>query len=407
MTVEEYFRKGAFERLLLLCRDKYRSLSHIGGSVVLKNASDEECNAVGGLLGKVFEEADIKVSLKELDQALLGSRFHIGLEALLKIYFQEALITRKAEMTVEKNSQEKFFQNIREKYTGSAAAAWLQYMQTKNNVLIKRYHEDQELLSRDIDIVCRALEKLGEPQLLPVFAAEVSGDPHMLDEGTSCGQLFNHAILYLTGGDRIRNVSERCSLFEKVGLYSDMVSSFVYCRNIRLYDSNGEHPAYRAFLERNEAFTLNIGNLTAIEGAAAVNDTVYIVENPAVFTALAQRTKEISLICTAGQPKGACISLLKLLGDIGMYYSGDFDLGGIRIAERLFGMFQNMIPWRFGPEDYSSALSDRKLTESVIRSLDRVQDPRLTETARLMIATGLAGYQENILELLVQDLNKA
>lgn len=404
MTAEEYFRKGEFKRLMTLCRHKYISLSHIGGSVILKNASDEERKAVGGLLGRVYEGSDIKTTLKEIDKALLNSRFHIGLDELLRLYFKDELITRSDKLTTEKNEKEKFFNDICCEYTDGIAADWLRYMLTKKNVFAKRYNEDRELLRRDIAIVCRALGKLGKPQLLPVFAAEVSGDPHMLDDGTSCGQLFNYAIMYLTGTEQINGASGRGELLEKAGLYSDMVSSFVYCKNIRLYDSIGEHPAYKALLERNEAFTLNIGNLTDIERAEYLNNTVYIVENPAVFTALAQRTENVSLICTAGQPKGACIRLLALSGNTKMYYSGDFDMGGINIAERLFGIFKNIVPWHFGPEDYIKALSDNPLTESALRSLHGLQNGCLKETVQLMIKTGFAGYQENILELLIKDL---
>ncbi len=404
MTAEEYFCRDVFKRLMTLCRDKYISLSHIGGSVILKDVSDEERGAIGGLLGRVYESSDIRVSLKELDKALLNSRFCVSLQELLKLYFKDELITRSDRLTAEKNEKEKFFSDICCEYTNGAAADWLQYMMAKKNVFSKRYNEDRELLRHDITVVCRALEKLGRPQLLPVFAAEVSGDPHMLDDGTSCGQLFNYAIMHLTGAEQPKGVSGRSELLEKAGLYSDMVSSFVYCRNIRLYDCNGEHPAYKAFSERNEAFTLNIGNLTDIVRAEAFNDTVYIVENPAVFTALAQGTKDASLICTAGQPKGACLSLLGLSGNTRMYYSGDFDMGGINIAERLFGMFKKMRPWHFGPEDYISALSDKPLSAAAVRSLRGARDSRLKETVRLMIKTGFAGYQENILEMLIKDL---
>lgn len=405
MTAEEYFHNDVFKRLMSLCRNKYISLSHIGGSVILKNASDEERSAIGGLLGRVYDGSDIKVALKELDKALLNSRFHIGLEELLKLYFKDELITRSDRLTAEKSEKENFFNDICIEYKGSTAADWVQYMLENKNVFSKRYNEDRKLLRHDISIVCRALGKLGKPQLLPVFAAEVSGDPHMLDDGTSCGQLFNHAIMYLTGTDQIKNTSDRSELLEKAGLYSDMVSSFVYCKNIRLYDGNGEHPAYKAFLERNEAFTLNIGNLTDIERAEALNNTLYIVENPAVFTALARRTKGVSLICTAGQPKGACISLLGFTSNTRMYYSGDFDMGGINIAQRLFGMFKNMLPWHFSPDDYIKALSDKRLTDTAVKSLREVQSPYLKETVQLMIKTGFAGYQENILELLINDLN--
>ena len=88
-----------------------------------------------------------------------------------------------------------------------------------------------------------------------------------------------------------------------------------------------------------------------------------------------------------------------------MYYSGDFDMGGINIAQRLFGMFKNMLPWHFSPDNYIKALSDKRLTDTAVKSLREVQSPYLKETVQLMIKTGFAGYQENILELLINDLN--
>lgn len=406
MTPEVYFGRCEFKRFMLLCRDKYISLSHIGGSVVLKNASEEERRAIGGVVGRIYEDKDIRITLKDFDKALLNSRFRIGLEELLKLCFKNEIITRSDRITAEENEKEEFFKGVCGEYTDTASAGWLQYMMKKKLVFIKRYNEDKELLRHDIAIVCRAIERLGNPQLLPVFSAEVSGDPHMLDETSSCGQLFNHALMYLTGVEHIKGAYGRSELLEKVGLYSDMVSSFVYCRNIRLYDNIGEHPAYKAFLERNEPFTLNIGNLTGIKRAEALNDIVYIVENPAVFTALSQKTKGVSLICTAGQPKGACISLLSLLGGTRMYYSGDFDMGGINIAERLFGLFKNMLPWHFGPEDYMCALSDKRLSETAVRSLGDMQSGWMKETIQLMLKTGCAGYQENIVERLIGDLIK-
>lgn len=406
MTIEEYFKKNEFRRLITLCKNKYTSLSHIGGSVVLKNISEEERSAVGGLLGKVYDGNEIKVTLKEFDKALLNSRFNIGLEELFRIYFKDEVITRNEKIAAEKFEKEKFFNDICSKYTDKNISGWLQYMLTKKTVFSKRYNDNKELLQHDIDIVCRGIENLGKTQVLPVFAAKISGNPHMLDENTSCGQLFNYALVYLTGENRIKNSLERNELLEKVNLYSDMVSSFVYCKNIRLYDNMGEHPAYKAFIERNEAFTLNIGNLINIKSAQCLNNEVYIVENPSVFTALASRTRNVSLICTAGQPKGACINLLGLLGDTKMYYSGDFDMGGINIAERLFAMFKNTVPWHFGPSDYISALSDEKLSETAIKSIGKVQHEHLKSTAKLMTETGFAGYQENILELFVKDLSE-
>lgn len=402
MTAAEYFGAPEFSRLLELCRSKYMSLSHIGGNIILNDVTDAERDAIGGLMGRVYDGKDIKLKLNDLDSALKRSRFAIGLDELLNKHFGK-IVTKNERAEEAKAERERFFAELMSCAVGEKSAKWLKYMIENKTVLIRRYNDDRDRLKRDTAIVCRAIERLGDkPYLLPVFSAEVSGDPHMLDDTSSCGQLFTSAAEYLTGET---DVSRR-DMLEAVGIYSDMVSSFVYCRGISLYDSQGEHKAFGAFNAENEAFTLNIGNLNGIVRASAIDDRVFIVENPAVFTMLCMGTDNVSVICPSGQPKSACIKLLDLLGDTAMYYSGDFDIGGIRIIQRLLKRYPNMRLWRSTPEDYTAALSDKKLSAASIKELGTVTDSRLKDTLYLMIKTGYAGYQENISGLLRHDLKK-
>lgn len=53
------------------------------------------------------------------------------------------------------------------------------------------------------------------------------------------------------------------------------------------------------------------------------------------------------------------------------------------------------------------AFSDKRLTDTAVRSLCGVQSGPLKNTVQLMIETGFAGYQENILKLLIDDLNRS
>jgi len=404
MTVKEYFEAEEFKRFIELCKEKYISLSGARGTIVLKNANRGEKFKIGALLGKVFETDDLKISLKSVDKALMESRFSISLKELLLILYDNNIMTKAEKAEAEQEGRNGFFYDICDKYSDDAALGWIKYMIKEHRIFIKRYNEDKSLLMRDIDYVCKALNMMGKPQLLPVFGAEVSGDPHMFDDNTSCGQMLNYLAMYITQSGYPKNSSERNDLLEKIGLYSDMVSSFVYCKNIRLYDNRGEHLSYKIFLERNEAFTLNIGNLLDIQKAEAVKNKVYIVENPAVFTILAMSKSDASVICTAGQPKNACIRLLNLLDDTEMYYSGDFDMGGINIADRLLKLYKNMKPWHYEADDYRAAVSNNKLSDTAIGSLKKVDNGMLKNTVACMIRTGYAGYQENIVRALTDDL---
>ena len=401
MTALEYFRsERGFDRFLELCRKKYISLSHIGGKVRLDAPDKNERAALGGLLGRDIDAKCAELKLSDIDAALRNSRFGIGLEELLKEYFGD-IVTKRTRDERDGAAREDLRARILNKYSDERIHSWLEDALSGNS-LEQRRREDAAQLERDIDTVCRCLANLGPPQILPVFAAKICGDPHALDPGTPCGTLLTGALEHLSGSPRAASAAARSSLFESYGLYSDSVSSFVYCKNINLYLNDGTpHPAFEAFKRLNEPYTLNIGNLIGISRAGTDLKRVYITENPSVFTALSADSA-VPLICTAGQPKSACMLLLRMLSGTRMLYSGDFDVGGFRIADRLLSEFgADMEPWHYTAEDYLRSVSKVKLN-GVIKTVT----PSLIPAAELANKHGFAGYQENIIDLLKKDVSR-
>ena len=85
-----------------------------------------------------------------------------------------------------------------------------------------------------------------------------------------------------------------------------------------------------------------------------------------------------------------------------MLYSGDFDVGGFRIADRLLSEFDaDMEPWHYTAEDYLRSVSKVKLN-GVIKTVT----PSLIPAAELANKHGFAGYQENIIDLLKKDVSR-
>ena len=88
-----------------------------------------------------------------------------------------------------------------------------------------------------------------------------------------------------------------------------------------------------------------------------------------------------------------------------IYYSGDLDPDGIGIADRLWQRYGNNIClWRMSPEDYRKAGSDEKIGEAGIAKLRQICHPELRRVAGYMEKLRVAGYQENILPELVEDM---
>lgn len=150
----------------------------------------------------------------------------------------------------------------------------------------------------------------------------------------------------------------------------------------------------------------NLQELTAVQPTGS---KVYIVENEMVFSYLLKSLEQrnVTLLCTSGQLRSAAVKLLPFLLDSGaeIYYSGDIDADGIRIADRLWRKYGNRIHmWRMSESDYEKSLSEEELGSISLKKLEIVENPVLRETAKALRKKKRAGYQENILKYLLEDM---
>src|SRR5262249_52381471 len=85
---------------------------------------------------------------------------------------------------------------------------------------------------------------------------------------------------------------------------------------------------------------------------------IYVCENPAVIATAADELAEACppMVCVGGQPSTAVSHLLLAMVASGavLHYHGDFDWGGIRIANLLRTRVP-LTPWRFSAEGYGAA----------------------------------------------------
>lgn len=118
-------------------------------------------------------------------------------------------------------------------------------------------------------------------------------------------------------------------LLQCVGIVPDNISSLVHAFGIRLKKQEIWHPAYEAFCRCGEPYVLTMENLKGITEVQPVGTCVYIVENEMVFSYLMEQVqgKNVSLLCTSGQPRYAALKLISLIVQSGIpiYYSGDLD----------------------------------------------------------------------------------
>lgn len=424
----EYFKGNpAYQRCFREFEKKWKSYGRVTGSITLKNTSEEERKAISGMIGKPFYEDTIRFSFPEFEKGLQRTKFApVNFEEVLEAYFGRKMLTTQERRREEEREKTDFFETV-EGYlaecsgSDSVAVFWLREMFFEKKygyqTVIREYGRDREQTEKLLKTVGRAIfllenmQETEEEYPLAVFSAEVSGNPHYFDQGTTAGQLLVHGMCYATEKDYPANAHQWRELLLSNGIVPDNISSIVHIYGLRLQINGDWHPAYDTFCRRQEPCAVTMENLQELTAVQPTGDKVYIVENEMVFSYLLKHLeqKNVTLLCTSGQLRSAAVKLIPFLLDSGVeiYYSGDIDPDGIRIADRLWRKYGDRIHvWRMSEEDYTKSLSDEEIGSISMKKLETVENPVLRETAKEIRKRKRAGYQENILKDLLEDMNK-
>jgi uncharacterized protein (TIGR02679 family) len=135
----------------------------------------------------------------------------------------------------------------------------------------------------------------------------------------------------------------------------------------------------------------------------AEDSRIFVCENPSILAEAANciGAKCPPMVCVEGHPSLACWLLLEQLRsrEFQLAYHGDFDWGGIRIANKLYAAF-GFEPWRFTSTSHRIRSNHhRKLRppESEAR-----WDSTLSEAIR---RAGVSVEEESAIEELIADLS--
>ena len=394
-------------------REKYASLGYFGGNIVLTDATEEEKYQLGGFVKKDYgKKSKITLSMELLNRSLLESKFYcFTWKQILEGYFNQEL-TINRQIKEERNHQKDlFFQTICEKYAGKKGRAWLDTIFREKEkgyyVLIPQYEKDKEGLEQILIQVLKAIERLpifeDLCKRLPIFSAEITGNPHFFDDNTMAGKLLLYFLEYYFPSEEMKliqsEIERKNYYFYKAGILRDDLSNMVLVYGIKGIDKEGKyHKGMEGYYERKEPIQLTLYTLQQLKEAYG-NETIYVVENPAVFSMLIEKYPEISAICTNGQPRFSTLLLMDLLSKNSIfYYSGDFDPEGLFIAQKLKQRYkERLVLWNYDREHYEQMKSDVILTGKRLALLDNIICEELIPMKRWIQAEKKAGYQENVM----------
>lgn len=263
--------------------------------------------------------------------------------------------------------------------------------------------------------VVEALPAAGEP--LPVFAAHVLGAAHALDDDQPVAGLAARAAEIIGGATPIEvglpEAARRREAWRAAGVHRDELSSTVLVLNLAGDVGTSTGRILEEGRSEGQPVVLTLRQLADV-GSVLVRPgrIVSICENPSVVAVAADRLAASAgpLICTAGQPGAATMSLLSGLRAAGteLRHHGDFDPGGVAIAGYLHTRL-GVGGWRFGTDDYREAVAtmnrertgDRERTWPAETVLRTPWDPRL---GAVMQTLGLRIEEEQVVEHLLTDL---
>lgn len=426
--LEFFLSDATLKSLLEGFVDKYISLGHVGGTVVLKGLELEQIEVLEGLFSRNYHgRKSISISADKVQGALDKSRYQgIFLEKLLQEYCAGELKGRKAQRLEREKRERDFFRRISKEYENTCAGDWMQELLLTHEppymTFRQRYREDEGAAEIFITTMLHAVNELpiikDEYCYLPIFATMVTGDPHYFDRGGENLNVLFCAITFYTAkhvpsfqvskGVFLSRAEQSQELLLAAGILRDDISNNTICYGIRAFSrSHREHGGIEGFFLSGEPVLLSLRAVLDLEKIICGGGRIYVVENPSIFSKLTEKGRmeenkaaEISFMCTSGQPKLASLLLLDKIAESGnqIFYGGDFDPEGLLIADRFKSRYGEKLQfWNMHKENYLNALSGKELTDRRLGMLDRLEDPSLREIAEEMRKEGKAGYQEKIL----------
>lgn len=417
-----YFKKyPVYDKLFAVMRKKYASLGHLGGVFVLTGLAEGDRVPLSGFLGIDLGQGPlVRISFSALSKALAKSRFSaLTWEDILVRYSGKALLVRKEEQLQRQEERKLFWESWLAQCKTEDVKIWLSGVLLEHRqgyrALERQYAVDKETAGNLLKNVLSALEQLPinkkKKQFLPVFAAEITGNPHYFDDGTTaCKLLLNYGAYRFGQADiALSGVEQRESLLYQMGILRDEMSNACLAYNVMGWKEDGcIHEGLQGFFREKQAFqlTLNVlGRLKRLESAKGCHHRVYIVENPAVFSWLTQKYPENTFLCTMGQLKLAAYVMLDLFAETDiLYYAGDFDPDGLQIAQGLKKRYGRRLRlWNYNRRCYEQAVSDVEIDHIGMTKLEKIDLPELQEIRQCLLQFKKVAYQERMLTFYVME----
>ena len=402
-----------YKKIFLEVYSKYKKYGKITGSFTLKATTTEERQILFNFDSKALTEGKAKIKCSTVRDLFNRKLKEYSFEELLVKVVGKELKTNKEVKDEEKEQEEKFYDDILKASDDGVGKQWfIEILYKKKygyNIIVRKYKSEirnLKELKRKIILIINSLNKLpylnNEYENIAVFSAVNTKDSHFFDSDKFTGRLFIKAISFILNKDDPKDINEINELYYEVGILKDEISNHttIYGLNAFNMDSS-EVKAVNSFNLWKEPLQISISNLLKIDYFEAINNTVFIFENPAVFHKILKVNGDnISLICTSGQLNLSSYILLNKIRNLkNIYYAGDFDPEGLMIAYKIKKRYKDKVKFlNYTRESYINTMSNNIIEEKSMSQLNKINCSELDEVINELRINKRAAYQELLID---------
>ena len=371
--------------------------------------SCSEIEELEGFFAESFHgKKSVTISSEKFEKALKNSKYSLVTpEEILTAFFGKTLLGKTEEVKQKEQKKKLIEEDFLAQFAKTPAVKCFALF----NAILKSYEKNNlqqwyRLLWLCAKVYNALPYRKNQKIYLPVFAAEISGNPHAFDMGTTEGNILYQVILIsleqrglVVESSDLFPAYKRQKSYLLAGILIDDISNYAILYQVRaMKKDRSEHQGMLGFFSEKNMVQVPLNIISEWESIECIDNEIYVVENPSVFAAIC---KEKSCMCMNGQPRLASILVLDLLAksNVKIYYSGDLDPEGLLIAQKLRQYYRgNFVYWHMKLEDYRKGISQEYISDKRKKILERIKDEELLPVANLMKEYGVASYQENILD---------
>lgn len=419
-AINYYKNSSAYRKM---CKDlmmKYKRYGRLTGRISLKDYTDKQKIKIADFVGESVADLGSKndVSVAKIKSAHLDTKY--GDYDLAYLASEVTGIGLSVDSDGSKPSKEAIKETIGDEIRQLLSAVRPDVL---DEIMDKIYYENKykEISLGDIYFLGNAIEKINQRAgqfdgvnfdnyiYLAVFAAEITSNPYEFDEGTVLGDwLFR--ILALTYGDKPAGMSYmeyRDRVFEHYGILLDDIFHFLSVNHM-LARSNGEvNSVWSASCRNQVSWKAPLKHILKMDLIyPELGDALILVENASVFYILSAMFNSLPIVCFHGKLRKSIWTFMdKLSKDAKVYYAGDFDPEGLKMADDLKQAYGDMIDLSLMRMKYYEGSKPRtKIKPANLDILDKIRDEKLKKVAEAIKDTKLVGHQYNLIEMYVEHI---